>query len=307
MTSKHKAGLIVRTPADQLQEIVRKTAGFVTAEAEQDREKFVNLYTERCINGVSCLEDDVAVALPGLCMAAQELALGAAFVEPNTGRLGEALAEYVVSNYLHYRALRARIWHLEKQNLFGVDLAAFGFAACAAVAFGAHHEGQWLSREYIRHVSQKYDDPYAVDTEFVQFCDWLLTWYVTGSANPEKCPSGVYSALARPMHDGPAIARAMQSVLDARTDHAYRQFVLEEDAEPRFYRQLFSASFPFELLAFKVLVERHHNVSIDLAHPATDRLQSIHLPERHALSEFAVSTERRLKRLELELGLVDSG
>jgi hypothetical protein len=148
-----------------------------------------------------------------------------------------------------------------------------------------------------------YDDDYSVDREFIDLCHWLLSWYLTDDPRAQNCPEGMYSALARALDNVELLQGAIESVLDTRTDHAFRQFVLEEDVEPRFYRELFSASFPLEVLAFSALVERHRDVRVDLQHPAVSHLKNIRLPDTHALSAFESQVEARLAKLEADLGL----
>lgn len=303
MAFNRRSKVSVRTPAEQITAIVATAAGFDAAEAEKERQKLVTLYINECIEGSRCFDDSAAEALPGLRLCAEDLAVNSAFLQPNVGKLNDALGQYVAAEYMHYRALRARIWHLEHEAHYAIHLARLGFSACAAVAAGAHHEAQWLSRAYVRHVRGGYEDDYSVDLEFVDLCHWLLSWYLTDDPRAQNCPEGMYSGLAHALDDVELLQRAIESVLDTRTDHAFRQFVLEADVEPRFYRELFSASFPLEVLAFRALVERHRNVRVELQHPAVSHLMSIRMPDSHALSAFEPRVEGRLAQLEAELGL----
>jgi hypothetical protein len=307
LSFNRKSKVSVQTPAEQFAAIVATAAGFDAAEAERERQKLLTLYIDECVEGRRCLDDSAAEALPGLRQCAERLGISSAFLQPNIGKLNDAIGQYVAAEYMHYRALRARIWHLEHEALYAIHLARLGFSACAAVAAGAHHEALWLSRAYVRHVHAGYEDDYSVDLEFIDLCHWLLSWYLTGDPRAQNCPEGMYSALAHALDDVEPLQRATESVLDTRTDHAFRQFVLEEDVEPRFYRQLFSASFPFEVLAFRALVERHRNVRFELQHPAVSHLMSMRMPDTHALSVFEPRVESRLAEIEAELGLEVSG
>lgn len=298
------------TPTAQLEAIIARTAGFDPTTIRAQIERDMSAFTAGCIEGNRCFDDEIGGCLPGLAMAAEHMALATAFTAPDAQRLADALSQYVAFQYLHYRALRCRFWHQDRQSLYGIFLDTFGFAACAGIFLGARRETQWLSGEYARHIDAGYEDEYSVDAEFLGMCRWLAGWASGGDplhVSSGAQPLGLYEPLRTAIDRPQVIAAAIDEVLAVRAGHSYRQLVRDDEDDPKYYRQLFSSLFPFEVLAYMRLAETRTGQEFQLTHPLAVRLQSVRFSERHSLADFVARAERRIERLEQEIGLGISG
>lgn len=278
---------------------------FSISSEEKEVTNFIRLYTDECITGNRCFDNEIAGALPGISMGAEMLALSYRFSLSNLPALADAIQAYVSSSYLHYRALRCRFKKDENQDFYGVILDEFGLATTAAIFVGAEKEAIWLSKEYVRHLDGGYKCPYSIDESFLTFCHWLVGWYLGDRSNLEQYRArlGLYAPLLDAVRMPRDAADYLGSVLENRARYSYKRLVLEEEIEPTTYSRQFPALFPFELLAFQKIFEKKMGTQIPVRHPLIDCFSAIDMSSGLWEEDFVSAAEGRLERLEREVGI----
>jgi hypothetical protein len=286
----------------QVEELVKLTHGWKPMALKGEIKEKQALFDAACVQGDRCMDTSVGSALVSISSVFEKLSLTFAFQHHDEGAYAESLKGFVAFKYLHYRLLRIVFKTKRNEDLYGLMLEEFGLAACAAIYCGFSKEANWLGKEFVRHMKQDYECPYSVDAEFLNVCLRIIERYlgIRDTFDTRDGAIGRYSDLLEAVEKG-SIESAYK-LLDERTKGAYRRLVLDEEPQD-FYGSIFSALFPFEVLAFLKLAGNGDFLSDGIRHPLLACFDGLPFERADIEHDFTRTVEQRLSELETQRGL----
>jgi hypothetical protein len=289
--------------AEKYSALIKSTQVFQLAQLEAMHAREVAKFDEVCIQHGNCTDEAAEGALPGIRHLLKDIALVATFQRSDQAATARALTSYVTISWLHFRSLRSRFRREESSEFYAIGMEDFASAACAGMILGLQVEGQWLASEFLRHFDANYDDPYSADTNYLEFCAWLLRQASDQGPRVIDAPSGFYAPLVE------ASAADWESrashLLDARLDYSHRSIVRHENLAPKHCQLLFAALFPIEMLAYVRLSEGKWKLKSTVAgdHVLLSPLKTLKSVRDQAMVDFFSAADRRLQGLERAVGL----
>jgi len=292
---------------EDIKKIIEHNIGVDTDLLEREMHDCEKQFLLGCLTENNCYQKPASSALVGISLIAGNLCQAHGFEPYSKEGLSSAISTLATFSYLHYRYLRCYKKRQNDESLYAIGLNDMGFALSAAIFIGADKEAMWMATEYVRHVEESYQCPISPDASFNQFCYWIAKCYLAEEVilNEGSIDSfGIYGSLAKNENFGGDLEKIFISTLNQRTNLAIKTSLYNNQDIVVYYDDFFTAVFPFELMAFKVLIARYKQEEIDIDHPIINHLWDVEGLDKSILSEqFPEKVEKKIQILEKELGL----